>query len=543
MASPSTQKSPSDGRRSDPYKGSGDGSSLKHQTGRASADIEIVQAGQSVEVTGYTSELVRSRSTAQVAFMSFVLASIPYGLATSLFYPLINGGPATMIWGWLLVSLVIFCVAVSLGEITSVYPTAGGVYYQTFMLSPTRWRRLAAWICGWSYVTGNILITLAVNFGTTLFIIGCINVFESEPGVGIFDAQTYQVFLIFVALTLLCNAVSALGNRWLPWLDTFAIFWTFAGLFAIIICTLALAKEGRHTASYAFGDFEPLSGWPSGWAFCVGLLHAAYATSSTGMIISMSEEVRVPSIQVPRAMVGTIILNTTAGLLLLVSLAFVLPDLTILVSVDQPMPVIIKSAVGSSGAAFALLIPLIVLAIICGIGCTTAASRCTWAFARDGAIPGSYLWQKINRTLRIPFNAMMLSMIVQIVVGVIYFGSATAFNSFSSAGVIFLTVSYATPIAVSFFGGRKQIKNGAFYFGRFGAFCNVVAICWSCLAIPLFCMPSYLPVTASTVNYASVVFISFVLIATFWYWAWGRDNYQGPPVIGVEHPRSVGNED
>ena len=171
------------------------------------------------EEMGYVSELARNRSTFQLAFMAFILASIPYGLATSLIYPLMNGGPATMIWGWMLVSMVIFCVALSLAEITSVYPTAGGVYYQTFMLSSLYWRRIASWICGWAYVVGNILITLAVNFGTTLFIVGCINVFETVDGENVFPAEVYQVYLIFVALTLLCNAISSLGNKWLPHLD------------------------------------------------------------------------------------------------------------------------------------------------------------------------------------------------------------------------------------------------------------------------------------------------------------------------------------
>lgn len=181
--------------------------------------VEELQADQALENLGYTRELSRNRSTFHVAFMSFVLASVPYGLATSLFYPLINGGPTTMIWGWLAVSLVIICVACSLGEITSVYPTAGGVYYQTYMLSPLRWRRLAAWICGWSYMAGNIVITLAVSFGTTLFLAGCINVFENEPGVGIFEAQTYQIYLLFLAITILCTVTTALGNRHLPKLD------------------------------------------------------------------------------------------------------------------------------------------------------------------------------------------------------------------------------------------------------------------------------------------------------------------------------------
>jgi amino acid permease len=86
-------------------------------------------ADQLLETMGYKPELIRNRSTFQVAFMSFVLASIPYGLATSLTYPLSGGGPVNVIWGWILVSLIVFCVAASLGEITSVYPTAGGTYH------------------------------------------------------------------------------------------------------------------------------------------------------------------------------------------------------------------------------------------------------------------------------------------------------------------------------------------------------------------------------------------------------------------------------
>lgn len=82
-----------------------------------------------LESLGYKPELSRNRSTAQVAFMSFVLASIPYGLATTLIYPIIGGGSVVVIWGWVLVSLIIVCVAASLGEITSVYPTAGGMFH------------------------------------------------------------------------------------------------------------------------------------------------------------------------------------------------------------------------------------------------------------------------------------------------------------------------------------------------------------------------------------------------------------------------------
>ena len=60
-----------------------------------------------------------------------------------------------------------------------------------------------------------------------------------------------------------------------------------------------------------------------------------------------------------------------------------------------------------------------------------------------------------------------------------------------------------------------------------------VILAWSLLAVPLFCMPTAVPATATTVNYASVVFVGFILIATLWYWAWGHRNFEGPPVEGV----------
>lgn len=192
----------------------------------------------------------------------------------------------------------------------------------------------------------------------------------------------------------------------------------------------------------------------------------------------MCEEVKEPSTQVPKAMVATIFINTFAGLLFLIPLVFVLPDIQGLLNdpYGQPVPLIIMSAVGNQGGAFALCIPLMVLAIICGVGCVTASSRCTWAFARDGAIPGAKWWVKVNKSLDVPLNAMVLNMVIQIILGVIYFGSPAAFNAFSGVGVICLTAAYAVPIAISFFSGRTKVREGRFYLGTLGAVCNVIAV-------------------------------------------------------------------
>lgn len=193
----------------------------------------------------------------------------------------------------------------------------------------------------------------------------------------------------------------------------------------------------------------------------------------------MCEEVRQPALQVPKAMVGTIVINLIAGLIFLVPVCFVMPDLAELAALasGQPVPSIFKSAVGNSVGTFLLLLPLIILGLICGIGCVTATSRCTWAFARDGAIPGSRWWRTVNKKLDVPLNSMMLGMVIELLIGLIYFGSSAAYNAFSGVGVILLTLSYACPIAVSLLLRRREdIKHGSFDLGALGLFCNIVAL-------------------------------------------------------------------
>lgn len=77
------------------------------------------------------------------------------------------------------------------------------------------------------------------------------------------------------------------------------------------------------------------------------------------------------------------------------------------------------------------------LAIVLGIwafaavGSLTAASRCTWSFSRDGGIPASGVWRKVNKRFGLPLNALILSAVVDALLGLIYLGSSAAFNAFT----------------------------------------------------------------------------------------------------------------
>lgn len=89
---------------------------------------------------------------------------------------------------------------------------------------------------------------------------------------------------------------------------------------------------------------------------------------------------------------------------------------------------------------------------------------------------------------------MMLSMVVQIALGLIYFGSSAAFNAFSGVGVICLTTSYAMPIAVNLLNKRESIKDARFHLGKLGLVCNYIAIGASCFPFSLsfLSLPTYL---------------------------------------------------
>jgi amino acid transporter len=78
-----------------------------------------------------------------------------------------------------------------------------------------------------------------------------------------------------------------------------------------------------------------------------------------------------------------------AGIIYLIPILFVLPDVGLLLSIvnGQPIGLIFKIATGSSGGGFGLLFLILGILSFAGVGALTAASRCTYAFARDGATP------------------------------------------------------------------------------------------------------------------------------------------------------------
>lgn len=495
-------------------------------------------ADAALAAMGYKSELPRNLSMLSILGLSFAIMAAPYGLSTTLYITLDDGLSVTIIWGWVFVTLISIAIAASLAEICAVYPTAGGVYYWSAMLSTRRWAPLMSFIDGWLTLVGNWTVTLSIIFGGGQMILSAISLWNED-----FVANAWQTVLMFWAVLLVCVLVNVFFSSHLDLINKICIFWTAASVVIILVTLLTMADD-LQSGKFVFAEYDAShSGWPEGWAFFVGLLQAAYTLTGYGMVAAMCEEVQNPHREVPKAIVLSVIAAGITGLVYLIPVLFVLPkklDILRNVASGQPIGTVFKMATGSAGGGFGLLFLILGIMIFAGIGSLTAASRCTYAFARDGAIPGFRLWRRVNKKLDVPVWAIILSASVDALLGLIYFGSTAAFNSFTGVATICLSTSYGLPILISILRGRQDVKRSAFSLGSFGYTINVISICWILLAVVLFCMPYTLPVTPSSMNYASVVFAAFALISIIWYFVYARKHFTGPPVSKEEAVATTG---
>lgn len=492
-------------------------------------DLERPYGAESPVDLGYAQEMVRNRSMMTLLFQSLAIAAIPYGEGSPLISAIYGGGQLSIFIGWIAVCVLDQCIAMSLSELASRYPTSAGPAYWAFQISK-RGKVLLSFVTGWLWLIGNWTITLSVNFGFASLVAGTVGMFHPN-----YNATSWELLLIFYGITLLTMLICIFGNRFLPSVDTVCAAWTLLSIIAILIALSVKADVGRHSVSDALTYYNTsYAGW-GGFTFFIGLLPAAYTFSAIGMIASMAEEVAHPATQVPKAISLCIPIGGTAGLFFILPICFTLPPLAGILEAPaaQALPYIFHMVMGSPGGGLGLMVLVFGVTLFCSISITTAASRCTWAFARDKAIPFSSPLSKVNERLGVPVNALIVVTIVQLLLGLIELGSTSAFDAFVSVGVMALAVSYLVPIVVSMLHARQEVAQAQWHLpSTLGWIVNGIAVAWIAFETVLFSMPTALPVTEVSMNYASVVLIGFGALAAVWYMVHARHIYAGPPAAG-----------
>jgi amino acid transporter len=375
-------------------------------------------------------------------------------------------------------------------------------------------------------------VTTAIRFSGGQLILSAIGLWNET-----YIPEAWHVVLMYWAVLLVALFVNIFAAKYLNSINTICVYWTSASVVIIIVVVLIMAKAGRRSAKYVFTEFDASrAGWTPRWAFFVGLLQSAFTLTGYGMVSAVCEEVQNPEREVPKAMVLSVVAAGITGVVYLIPILFVMPnvDKLLAVSTGQPIGYLFKTATGTADGGLGLLLLLLGIQFFAGIGSLTATSRCLYAFSRDGAVPGSSIWSKINKRYDVPLNALLLSTLIQGLLGLIYLGSSAAFNAFTGVATICLSASYALPIFILLLRGRYLLDNAPFHLGKFGYVINIITILWILLAIVLFMMPTVIPVTPSTMNYASVLFVFFAGVSVLWYAVAGRKHFTGPPVSSFE---------
>src|SRR5262249_34236345 len=141
--------------------------------------------------------------------------------------------------------------------------------------------------------------------------------------------------------------------------------------------------------------------------------------------------------------------------------------------------------------------------LFCGMSSVTANSRMIYAFSRDGALPGSGVWHKVNKRTRTPTNAIWLAAGGALILGLPYLWNYAAYAAVTSIATSGLYIAYVTPTYLRLRLG-DGFKRGPWHLGRWSYVVGWIAVTWVAIITILFMLPQVGPITWTTFNYAVI---------------------------------------
>ncbi|GKZ23801.1 hypothetical protein AbraIFM66951_005073 [Aspergillus brasiliensis] len=450
---------------------------------------------------GHKPELQRNFSTLSMLGLAFAVLNSWTALSASLSLSLPSGGSASVVWGLVTAGFCNLCIAVSLAEFLSAYPTAGGQYHWVAVISWPKWVPILSWVTGWINVAGWVALVATNALLSCQLIAGIVSSVYPD-----FVWQRWQEFLMYVGYTLLAFIINGFMNSILPIIYRGAFTWSIGGFVLICITVLACASPDYNSAYFVFCDFVNQTGWPDGVAWLLGLLQGGLGVTAFDAVAHMIEEIPQPSIKGPKIMVVCVGIGTFTGAVFLIVLLFVAGNMDEVVNSSAgPLLQILIHATNNRVGGICLLI--------------------------DGGLPASKFFARVHPRLGLPLNALMLTAFVVIIFGCIYLGSSSAFNAIISASVVALDLSYAMPIAVNCLRGRRTLPDRKWKVpNKIGWVIDMISLSYIALTTVLFLFPPDRPVTGSSMNYCIVAFAIIVIVSVVQWVVDGRKNFTGPRV-------------
>ncbi|KAH6611948.1 amino acid/polyamine transporter I [Boeremia exigua] len=466
-----------------------------------------------------------------------------------------NGGPAGLIYGFILIWLGNFSVFICIGELASAVPTAGGQYHWVSLLAPRSNKRFFSYITGWLTVIGWIAALTSVCF----FVSDLILQLASLNHPGTYVRENWHATLLLWAVLILCVFINVFVSGALPTIEVVVLIVHVLGFFGILV-PLVYLTPAHNSAKDVFTTFHNKGQWPTqALAFFVGLQGNALAFVGTDSVVHMSEEVRNASTDVPRSMLMSLGINGTLAVGLLLAVLFSATGLEQLLMDDSalsPFIRIFQQAVGSDLGATIMVCIIIALEFCSAMGCLAAASRMTWSFARDRGLPFSRALSMIDKRTTIPVVAILVVTVFAALLALINIGNSAAFNGTISLVLEGFYLSYLLAIGLLLWRrvrGDLDSQNAELAIfssslrhdeaydrsltwgpwrlkGALGVANNAVAICYLLLIIFFSFWPTQMNPTAEMMNWAVVVTGGVATFSVVYYVVFARKSYTGPIV-------------
>jgi amino acid transporter len=506
---------------------------------------------------GYAQELKRGMGGFSNFAVSFTIISILSGCLTLFGYGMVEGGPASAAFGWPLVGAFVTLVSLAMAEICSSYPTAGGLYYWSAKVAPKN-GPLWAWFTGWFNLLGQVAVTAGIDFGFAAFFSAFLNI--------AFDVQITKLILIgaYTGVLILHGLMNTFGIRLVALLNDVSVWWHVVGV--LVIFGILFAVPDQHTSFASIFSFSTTpkgpdevpgfingSGFGTGffsstlYIFLIGLLLAQYTLTGYDASAHMTEETHQADVSGPKGIYRSVVISVIFGYILLLGVWYAVQGNTgytnalgfQLETANVAAPAqIFFDAVGKSWAVFMLLIVL-GAQFFCGMASVTANSRMIYAFSRDGAMPGSRFWHKINKRTRTPTNSIWFGVVgAWLLVAPAYWrGSAVAYYAVTAIAVIGLYIAYVLPTFLRLRAG-DAFKPGPWNLGKWSKPIGTIAVIWTVFICIVLMMPQYSPgglgiTFTNSFNFAPVAVLIVIGFAGIWWIVSAHKWFKGPKVMGT----------
>ncbi|KAJ5689986.1 hypothetical protein N7462_004378 [Penicillium macrosclerotiorum] len=476
---------------------------------------------------GHKQELKRQFSFFSMAANAVITASAWTAIVGSIITSIYNGGAPGLLYAWVVDNFFFLFVALSMAELTSAMPTSAGVYHWSAALAGPRFSRPIGFLTGYFNVLGWALGLASLYNVAGLEITGLYQLWHPD-----YTSQPWQVFVIFVVLNWSAAAFIQFGNKLLPLYTKFGLCINIGVWFVVIICLATLPKT-HSTNSFVWLEYENMTGWPTGVSFILGMVAPAFAIGTIDSSTHMAEEIPNPSKNIPKTILVQWFGSFALGFIFLIALFYAAGSLDTILSAEPNFPVasIMESSFQNTNAAFGCGLIIFLASITGQVGAQIAAVRSIWAFARDGALPFSKFFSKIDDRSVMPARANILIATITTALGALYVASTVAFNALVASYAVMSTTSYGFAIGVHLFTGRKRVAPGWFHLGDgiLGFAVNSIAIVYIFVTNVFFCLPyNRPPVTAAGMNYTSLVSYGMAILVIIWWFIGGRRIYKGP---------------